>query len=219
MALYTEGATDNRFLPTIAQRTAQELLLRRASQIVDVLPVQLVRGVRAESRAEAILQAARQSWGYQLLLIHSDADSRTAEAALGDRIQPGLDLVAQQDDQTALCRQMVPVVPVTMTEAWMLADAATLYRILGTAQPNDSLEIPTSPAEIERLADPKEHLNQILRNASATRSRRRRKSRTVGQLYEPLGEQINLAELSRLSAYQRFQADLETALRTLNYFR
>jgi hypothetical protein len=219
MALYTEGATDNRFLPLIVQRTAEELLLQRASQVVDVLPVQVIQGIKQESRAEAILQAAKQSQGYQLLLIHSDADDRSASAALSERIQPGLDLVAQQPVNVELCRDLVPIVPVTMIEAWMLADAEALCEIMRTEQSLQDLTIPTSPDAIERIAYPKDRLAQILRNASAYRSRRRRREHTVSELYEPLGQQIDLSKLGRLSAYQTFQEDLASALRFLHYIR
>lgn len=216
MALYSEGATDNRFLPLIAQRTAENLLLGRASGVVDVLPVQVVQGIRAESRAAAILQAARHSWGYHLLLIHSDADDRSSQAALEERIQPGLELASQQPADAALCRVFVPVIPVTMTEAWMLADGERVRELLHSALSLDALNIPTSPDEIERIADPKERLSQIARIAYAQRPRRRR-GHSISELYEPLGQQISLTALARLSAYQSFQAELATVLARLNY--
>lgn len=216
MALYSEGATDNRFLPLVAQRTAENLLLQRASQVIDVLPVQIVRDIREQSRAEGILQAARQSWGYHLLLVHSDADDRSPQAALTERIQPGVALVAQQPEDADLCRELVPIVPVTMTEAWMLADGERLGELLNPALSLNALNIPTSPDEIERIADPKERLSQIARAAYAQRPRRRR-GHSIGELYEPLGQQLSLDALGRLSAYQSFQAELATVLARLNY--
>jgi len=218
MALYTEGPTDNRFLPLIIQRTASDLLLQRAAQVVDVLPVQIVQRLRAEDRANAILQAAQTSWGYPLLVVHSDADDRSADAALAERIQPGQMLVAQQPDEANLCRNLVPIVPITMTEAWMLADRNRLRELLNSDLSSGDLGLPASFGEIERIADPKARLAQALRIASAHRPQRRRRDRTIGELYEPLGEQIALTELGQLSAYQTFQVDLADALRNLGYF-
>ncbi|PDW01714.1 hypothetical protein [Candidatus Viridilinea mediisalina] len=43
LALYGEGATDERFLAVIVQRTAQELLLHEGHSIVDVLPPYVVQ--------------------------------------------------------------------------------------------------------------------------------------------------------------------------------
>ncbi len=216
LALYVEGRTDERFLPIVVQRTAERILLQRGRGMLDVLPpFVLVKSIDLEfSRyAERVLAAARQTVHYDALIIHADADHPTREPALQQRIQPGLDLVEQaRRAGDPVCDQLLPIIPIRMTEAWMLADTAALRTVIGTTLSAHELGLPGHAHEVEAVLDPKHTLNQAMQAAT---SRRRRRRLSVGAIYEPLARQLDLDHLSRVPAYQQFVQDLILALTAL----
>lgn len=208
LALYAEGRTDERFLPVMIQRTAEQILAQRGCQVVDVPDPIVVDGSidrQYPGRAERILEAARRARGYHALIVHADADHPTPDRAIEERLQPGLHLVHRSAE--AVCRQLVPIVPVQRTEAWMLADSAALCEVVGTRLDARSLGLPQYAHLVESDADPKRTLNQVIQAALADRPRRRRRL-DAGTLYEPLARQISLARLQAVPSYTRFVIDL-----------
>lgn len=217
-ALYAEGTTDHRFLPLIIQRTAVQILSQHGRTIVDVLEPMVVEPEEQRSNAQNMLAVAQRVYGYHLLFVHADADDNTATAALQQRIRPGLALVqAAQQQGERVCADLVPIVPVQMTEAWMLVDAEALLDVIGTTTTPQRLSIPARAQQIELIADPKQQLTQIFAQALASRTRRVRRRHTIADLYEPLARTINLAALRQLPSYQRFVTDLTKALIALNF--
>lgn len=218
-ALYAEGSTDHRFLPLLIQRTAVQILSRRGRSIIDVLePMQVMPATKAVRAEEKILAVARQVHGYHFLFIHADADAPTVEMALQQRVEPGLALIHKaQQQRERICADVVPIIPIQMTEAWMLADANALIEVIGIASPS-RLDFP-KPQQVEAIADPKEQLTQIVEAAFANRTRRVRRRYRIAEFYEPLGRTVNLSVLWQVPSYQRFVADLTQALLTLNFIQ
>ena len=214
MTLFPEGATDARFLTALIPRVVVAMLHERGRQELDVLPPRVVFS-KKEKRLDKIVDVAEQAYGSHLLLIHADADSQTAVPALRERIQPGVEKVLQSVPTHELCRHIVPIVPIHMQEAWLLADGEMLCDQIGTNVPLSALSIPAKPHQIETLADPKTELKRIVDQATESRSRRRRPF-DIGSLYTPLGERIDLTKLGKLPAYQQFWADLAKALADLH---
>jgi hypothetical protein len=208
-ALYAEGPTDQRFLPLIIQRTAVQILSQRGHTIVDVLEPMLVEPPEKGERDQSILAVARRVYGYHLLFVHADADAPTATAALRQRIAPGMALVqaAQQQGET-VCTDLVPIIPVQMTEAWMLVDRDALLAMIGALSDHHDLDIPVRPQQVEQIADPKQQLSRIFAEALASRTRRIRRRRRIAELYEPLGRTVDLTALAQTPSYQQFVADL-----------
>jgi hypothetical protein len=216
-AIYAEGRTDERFLPTIIQRTAADLLARRGRNLVDVLDPVVLNADPEDSRADKILSVARRASGYHVLFVHADADRPTADQAYRERINPGVQRVrAALDAGEDVCQTLTPVVPIQMLEAWLLADPDALRTVIGTNMQPTELDIPSTPGQIEGLADPKQQITEIIRRAYAHRARRRRRF-NLGEFYQPLASQIRLERLAQLPAYQRFVDDLATALVDLDF--
>ncbi len=67
--------------------------------------------------------------------------------------------------------QIIPVVPVRMTEAWLLLDEAAIRRVAGNPGGRVGLGLP-KVHEAESLADPKEVLRRCLGIAAGTTGRR-----------------------------------------------
>ena len=129
LALYAEGRTDERFLPVIIQRTADHILRQRALTVVDVLePLSLEADTATSNREERILSVAKQAAGFHALVVHFDADAPTANNALQDRFEPGWRLV--QESENNVCRDLLPIIPIRMTEAWMIADVEAFRSVV-----------------------------------------------------------------------------------------
>jgi len=212
MALVVEGSTDARFLDVIAERTALQILDEHNPSVVEVLPVQRLHP-KAETQAQRVLAAARAAYGYHLLLLHADADAPSRDAAWQERIRPGLALVQEALARAeAVCDHLVALIPVHMTEAWMLADSAALLEVIGTDETAVTLGMNIPIGQIEAIADPKARVEEIVAAVRRRISVRRRKYVQMASLYEPLARRIPLDRLALLPSYRAFETELARAL-------
>jgi hypothetical protein len=220
MALYAEGHSDERFLPIVIQRTAEQILARRGRTTVDVLePMVLNHRIDRDhpTRVERMLEAARRAAGYHTLIVHQDADHPTPARALNDRYAPGRDRVdAALAGRQRVCEKLVPITPVRMTEAWMLADPEALRIVIGTRLEAADLGLPAHPHEVESDAHPKQTFQTALHRALADRPRRRQNI-DISTVYEPLARQISLARLNLVPAYSQFVEELSHTLVALHF--
>lgn len=135
-----------------------------------------------------------------LILVHRDGerehrDTRVAEILASAPPSP----------------QTVPVVPIRMTEAWLLHDVNAIREAAGNPNGTDELDLP-SLETMEQVPDPKEVLYTALRNACGLNIRRRA-TLDVFQRTHRVAELItDFAALYRLSAFVAFQDDLRRAL-------
>ena len=159
---------------------------------------------RHSSQAERILAAARASDGYHGLIVHVDADGPTRDRAYLERFLPGR--LSAAVSLLPVCAAIVPLIPVHMSEAWMLVDAPTVLGMLGSAASARACGLPATAREAESDADPKATLADALRLAATTRQGRG--PRELARIYGPLGEEVPLARLRLLTAYRRFEVDL-----------
>lgn len=151
--------------------------------------------------ATAIAEAKRK---YQpdLIFVHRDAERLPLQTRRSEI--PTIDAV-------------VPVVPVRMTEAWLLIDADALRRASGNPNGTMPLALPRLK-DIEGLPDPKKELEGLLLAAAGASGPRRRKRFQQDQsaMVHRVAEYIeNFAMLRSLDAFAVFWADLEAALRKL----
>ena len=218
MAAFVEGPADRNFIPIVARRTAEIILNQKSLNVVDVLEPQIV-DKRGPTQRDKILNAALDVSGFHLLIVHADADSRTQEDAWAHRIEPGLSKVRQafQSGQE-VCSQLVPVIPIRMTEAWMLADPDSFIQVIGTAASQSEMGMPKRALQVESLPNPKSELQSIMDKALNDRPRRRRRKRSITELFEPLARIIRLDRLAQVPAYEKFQRELELTLRELSFF-
>jgi hypothetical protein len=213
VALYAEGITDQLFLLEVIRRAAKQNLNQSGQQYIDVKPVDPISFKKTGMKQdECILQAARLASNYNILIVHADADHRTADRALNERFYPGHLRVQQAEEE--VCRCVLPIVPVQMTEAWMLADPEALRAALGTSKSAQELGLPLKAKLVEADPDPKQTLKIIVGKANTHRSRRQ--NLEVHTLYTFLGRKVDLSRLRDVPAYQRFVHDLVNAFRTIN---
>lgn len=209
-----EGPTDDRFLKSIIQRTFEQVAFECNSEIevydVTFLPCGK-RGFTAE-----MLKTAKDafSMGIMVLCIHTDADDASDEQARSNRIEPAFQAIASFEGRE-ICKNLVAIVPVQMTEAWLLADIELIRDELDTTKSDRELGLNRQP---ETIARPKELIQQAINIVFDALPKRRRRP-TLSDLYLPLGQKISLEKLSRLSSYQKFLEDVRDAYRRLHYLR
>lgn len=209
----TEGTTDIRFLSGVIRRTFEAIAVECTTDI-DVFAVEPIE-VDKTNISDDVHKATRKAFkdGVLVVCVHTDADNNTDANAFTHRINPAFERV-RTDTAPDLCRTLVPIVPVHMTEAWMLADKPTLKYEMDTTLSDGDLCINRPP---ERIVDPKECIKEAIRLSLANRAKRHRHSLTISDLYEPLGAKTGLAHLEALPSYQKFQEAVREAFRQLNY--
>ncbi len=193
--LLGDGSSDRCLVPildwTLARMT--DLLPEGfTSQVADLrgLPVPVV-GLR-----NRILLACRQ-FHCEILFVHRDAESEPAE----HRVEEIAKAVAE-----AAIPLHVPVVPVRMTEAWLLIDEKAIRRAAGNPEGSEDLPIP-KPQKLEGVPDAKSLLHECLLSASETRGRRRDQfRRDLGARVYRVADLIeDFSPLRQLDAFRRFE--------------
>ena len=210
----TVGTTDSRFLESIITRTFVKVAFECKGQIEVVEPlVHLVkeRGMPFSDQVVACcLQADRL--GVMAVCVHTDADSYSVANVMQSKITPAMQRLNAQ--KNAVCKNVVPVIPVQMTEAWMLADTQLLKEEIGTELEDSELGLHKHP---EKVSDPKSVINNAIRIAHSRLSQRRRRNLEIGELYRPIGQKIGLNNLEPLESYAAFCHSVRNAYRNLNY--
>ena len=156
------------------------------------------RGLRAR------IAAAIDLYPCDLLFVHRDAE-RQDPASRYDEISQAAEAVEVD------LPPVVPVVPVRMTEAWLLFDELAVRRAAGNPNGSDPLSVPVR--DPQELADPKDFLHDALRTASGLSGRRRHKFNVRDAVHRVAEYVQDFAPLRELSAFRRLEEDLAGALR------
>jgi hypothetical protein len=157
------------------------------------------RFVRRSQDIEATIAAAVKSYEPNLVFVHRDAEGLSWE--IRRREIPAIESV-------------VAVIPVRMTEAWLLIDEQALRKAAGNPNGRERLDMPR-PQSLEGLSDPKARLQELLVTASGLSGRRRKSFRfpdaraRLAFLIEDFGVLLGLP------AFQCFLRELGTALTSL----
>lgn len=138
-----------------------------------------------------------------LLFIHRDADAQPFQNR-HDEISTA---VAAIPDKPASFPRHVCVVPIRMTEVWLLTSDNALRHAAGN--PNGTAPLNLPPVNrLERHADPKRLLSQSLEKASGLRSRNLKKFSASRAVHNISNHITDFASLRQLGAFRKFEADL-----------
>lgn len=148
-------------------------------------------------------RAALELYPAELLFVHRDSEN----CSFDNRIQEIRRAVEP------LGSPHVPIVPVRMTEAWLLHDVEAIRRASGNPNGKVTLSLP-SPNRVESVVDPKAELKAALLAASELTGRRRqRRSTEFPQMRARTAELIsNFEPLSATPAFGAFLSELRSAL-------
>ncbi|MDZ4763639.1 MAG: DUF4276 family protein [Chloroflexota bacterium] len=206
---YGEGARDYGFIQPLVERLLNEIIPH-----VDIFAYSIKIEKEAYSLVRTMLEVAKAGYGYSLIIFHQDADASDTQKCLSERFQPRYETVKNTDEQ--INKTFVPIIPVRMTEAWMLVDFEAFKRVTGTDKNADDLEFPNRPHQVEALQEPKFIFEQAVRK-SRNSSRRRRRMIDPSEIYVPLAAQIDLERLRLVPSFHEFETGLKDILQQLHY--
>lgn len=195
--LFAEGPTDRALLVIL------EWLLRETHRPDTVGYEFLPKSeLREHSTMAQRIQAAVEIFPCDILFVHRDAD----------RQDPSLryDEIGEAMAQLAVRGAAIPhvcVVPIRMTEAWLLLEEQAIRRAAANPNGTEPLDIPRLK-QLEEIPDPKLRLHHALRDASGKHGRRRA-SFNVQEAAALVPEFISsFSALRQLSAFARLEDDL-----------
>jgi hypothetical protein len=137
-----------------------------------------------------------------LLFIHRDAERQESKRRC-EEIRSAIREAASQGFQTpAVC-----VVPVQMTEAWLLFDEAAIRLAAGNPNGKNPLNLPEL-AKIEQITNPKDILFQVLRDASGLTARRLKKFNLAGARIRITELIVDFSPLRALRAFQELEEEI-----------
>lgn len=193
--LVCEGATD---IPLASH--IQRLLVAVGRQHVD-FEISTV----GRTLVDKVRNGLRLSPRVDLLFVHRDADNMGWEVRRSE--------IEQAVREAGFQKPWVPVVPVRMTEAWLLLDEVAIRRAVRKPDGRQIITLP-APSEIERRANPREILNTALLDASEMRGRRRTGLRQdLPTLRRNLLATLPIGgPLEQLESWRHFRDDTFTAL-------
>ena len=161
---------------------------------------------RGTGRSGGLLERLRGSvalYPCDVLVVHRDAEGQEP----GTREKEIREAVAalKGPHRTAI------VVPVRMTEAWLLTDEVAIRVAAGFPRGGAQLGLP-KVAELERLADPKERLHQALRVASGSKGRRLKLFSSERAVHRVAEQTATFENVAGLPGFVRFRESLARAL-------
>lgn len=197
-ALLAEGASDRALLPildwVVREATAQTVTI----DWVDRSGLLLNSNKLADK-----VRAARELVPCDLLFVHRDADKQSPEMRY-----------TEIDEAVPPSQRYVAVVPVRMTEAWLLFDEQPIRVAAGRPTGKEPLRLPPL-ASLEGLPDSKATLEQVLRTAHGGTGRRAAKFHTPTAIQQLAARVEDWRPLRSLSAFQRLEGDTRAALLAL----
>ena len=200
--LLSDGSADRALMPILTW------LLR---QHVPNLPIQsrwadLRRLPRPPRELHKKIQESTHLYPCDLLFVHRDAETASLDVRLSEIKQAVSDASIENGISTVVC-----VVPVRMTEAWLLFDVGAIRRAAGNPNGNVSLNLP-SLSRVETLPNPKRILHDILREATE-RSTGRKRSFNTNKAVQRIPEFIeDFSPLRRLSAFMALEEEVKETI-------
>lgn len=164
---------------------------------------------RGSRVAQKVGEAVKLSSDLDLLFVHRDANNAGAERRY-------LQIKEAVENTLPTASRWVAVVPVRMTEAWLLLDEAAIRKVVGKPNGRQPLDLP-SPRHVEGVPDPKDVLRQAMLAAVATTGRRRRKfKQEFPRLRRSLLEDLPIGgKLEALPSWRAFRCATQAAVADL----
>ena len=142
-------------------------------------------------------QIEKISENFDFVVIHQDADSHEELDVIDHKWIPWM-------SQCKHPHRWIPLIPVHMTDTWMLADRESLCEILDVdPQKYNSL---VQGRKLETISDSKNILEDVIAASSDW---------DMSDLYDLLPKQMSIDFLARLNAFNKFYERLCSALNIL----
>lgn len=195
--LLTDGSSDKTLIPIINWTLEQIPNIRFNSQYAEV-------SIKPSAGLLHRAAAAIKVYECDILLVHRDAETLAANL----RIEEIREYLIE------LGKPYVPIVPIRMTEAWLLIDEQAIRSAANNPNGTIELSIPTAN-RLENILDPKNVLFEKLKLASELPFGRLRKFRPESCRHRVAELISDFSQLRNLSAFVQFEDDLIECVQAL----
>ncbi|MCY0967955.1 DUF4276 family protein [Chryseobacterium wangxinyae] len=207
-----EGTTDKVFYKSIIERTISNILCKYSNKDVEIIltPFNKDGDSFVEQAIESITKGYLEN-SIDIFYIHSDADDSTTDDVIKNKFEPLLK-AASSIEEISRC-EIIPIIPVYMTESWMLADFDLFKKEISTTKTKAQLSLSGKP---EQFTDPKLKIIEALRITNNELPKKRRKDLLISDLYQIIGQKIGIDKLMTLDSFNKFYLNSFEFLKKLN---
>ena len=198
--LVTDGTSDGKMLLPILEWLLQ-LHCRDGHFSVEYSDPTKTRVVPRSLVAK--IKFALSAYPCQCLFVHRDAEREESESRRREILE-AIESIDSQDPLVYLC-----IVPIRMTEAWLLLEEAAIRRAAGNPRGRIPLKLPKA-SDLECIPDPKTLLHDLLVNATELPGRRRKSFNPRIQTHRLAQLIDDFSPLRQLTAFQSLEQDVET---------
>ena len=193
--LVADGPSDEVLVPILNWSLRQNNVQSVSAQWADF------RRIRRPSNFEQRLRIAVELYPCDVLFVHRDAEAQSPELRRAE-IAGSLNWLEIPH---------VPVIPVRMTEAWLLADETAIRCAAGNPNGTEALNLPEL-RRLEEVPDPKEVLYDALVAASGLNARRRNKFPAQQRVPGLRITSMIFSRLNGLSAFRELQENIRRVI-------
>lgn len=196
-----EGTSDSGIVSHVERHA-----VRRGIDVVVTDPAVERLGSKGDGTLRGKLEAVLVFGGdYDVIVVHRDADNQGRQCRVDE-----IHAAVRDAKPSAAC---VPVIPVRMTEAWLLVEEQQIREVAGNPNGRKALGLP-DPARVELVSDPKALLKEVLVRAADLTGRRREKfNQRFPQHRRQLLERIDPdGRIRKVPSWNSFIDDLDTGL-------
>ena len=195
--LLTDGSSDTALVPILSWA-----LKRHVDRPVQETWADLRYLPRPPEKLADRIRVSLDLYPCDLLFIHRDAERESLQKRI-DEIRQGLEEAGQWKVTPAVC-----VIPVRMTEAWLLIDERAVRRAAGNPHGREVLDLP-SIGKLEHMPDPKSVLYDCLRKASGLSGSRLKRFRVTESAQRVSSFIEDFTPLRSLSAFACLEKSIE----------
>ena len=152
-------------------------------------------------KLEDRIQKAIALYPCDLLFVHRDAEKESRQKRVLE-IHQAVNLIKEDVILPVVC-----VIPVKMTEAWLLIDEKAIREAAGNPKGRQPLDLPKT-SNTEGLSDPKETLRGLLETARG-HAPRRQQTVSITRIAELIGD---FQPLKQLPAFRELESELRDTL-------
>ena len=196
--LVADGSSDRVLIPILDWSLRQQRITPIQAQWADFSRIRSSNGLQER------LTKAIDLYPCDVLFVHRDAEGHP----------PKLRRLEISTALASLDVRHVPVIPVRMTEAWLLGNELAIRSAAGNPSGTRALNLPAL-RNLEKLPDPKKALHNALLSASGLGARRRERFRVEERVHNIPNYIDDYSMLSDLPAF----AELQQAIRELGRSR
>lgn len=198
--LVTDGSSDKLLVPLIELLFSTHTELAYQVNCAERLPP-------VSSGLKARIDSALELFPCDFLFVHRDAEG-VAATVRQQEIEASW--LGSQQTATLIC-----VVPVRMTEAWLVANEKPIRLAVGNPNGSESLGLP-AVKNIESLPDPKEILFAALKAASGISATRKRRFNPHQYRHRVSELTDDLEPLRKLESFRHLEAQVQRHLAKLS---